>query len=246
MKKEYILLIVILVCFATHIYSQEFSIIKVKGDISYAKSGTQLKIQDKIESSINLSYEGLNDYAVGFNTDYGSRYFRKEKESNETNYLPTMPHVSYSIRIEKPFFTDTLLLIDEVEISIDTTIEADLFDIEYYYDKNRSIDLPLPNNDIITIRRDDIFQFQKNIIKEYNDVYVRLVFLSNNNFILKKIKLICPDIEKLSREVADLKRLSANIKQEKQDEYLLQYLNAEYGKIELSTMKKYLKSINEE
>lgn len=238
-----------MVCFQIESLSQEYSIIKVKGDISYSESGDNLKVKDNIENTTKLVYSETNDYAIGFNPKNGSRYFRLETEENNTNFLPTIAFSSRSSRklndkTLKYYFSDSLLLLDKLVFTIEPNMHIDTFFIKYQY-KNESINKLLSsNNSEIIIERNELFKVDNNPIMEPYSINVSLFFIKNKKvFLVNGFTFICPDLDKLSNEIIGVKQMCSNIKIEKTETYLLQYLNAEYGKIQLDVMKSWLKSV---
>lgn len=230
------------------INAQEFSIIKVKGEVSYNKSGAKVKVQDKVEESTKLDFNVENDYAIGFNSELGSRYFRNKGGNSETNYLPTLAFATRGAQEHnevtlKEYFKDSLLLTNELTFMLGANMDVDTFFIKYNY-KNQAINKLLSKTDNkVIIERNELFKVDGKPIEDPYAINVSLFYLKNKKAkLVNSFKFICPNLNELSKEVLGMEQLCNEMEPAKKDDFLLQYLNAEYGRIDADIMKNWLQN----
>lgn len=247
----------LLIC-STPLYSQnDFTVIKVYGNILNKKANKDLNQGDHFGEKDVLIFKTYESKAAVINPEKGRFIITPPADNNLTaqaSFVPAMGNISSRAGLINNFvdlqnqFADKYLILDKVEIKISEDAypmnENSFFYLRYQYE-GESINKKLEfKTDTLIIEKKSLFTVDGKPIPNPDISEMKLFYYSDNKSVLiNEFDPVFPDNEQLKAEISII--LKSNIKKKYQERLneIIGYLNEFYGKPNRDNVMEWL-SIN--
>jgi len=250
--------IIVLIALFTNLFSQNYKVIKVDGNILYKKNDNPLKKGSSFSEGEEFLFKTSNSRAAVIRPGKG-RFILKPDNSNlayaKANLAPAMSNMSSragalvnKVDLEN-YFKGKYVIIDKVKLKISKTEfpmdDKHFFYISYKY-KGENVPKKLSYvNDTLIIDRQELLTVDGKAIPNPNITDMKIVYrdaTANSNTTISSFNPVFPDVEMLKEEVQMILDSFADEKKSQKINEVTSYINDFYGKPDKENLEFWLKS----
>ena len=239
--------------------AQEYKVVHVNGNIVAESTKKTIVRGTAFKKSEKFQYKSNDARAVVINTNAGKRYILKGATSSgftNANLTPSMGNISsragaLNNRLDlKNHFNGKYVILGQLEVVINSTAfpmsDTQFFYISYIYQGTVVNKKLYHKGDTLMINKDSLLKVDGKPIKNEDIMEMKLLYYSRINgkgtktIISDSFYPVFPDEEELKSEVTII--LEAIPKDTDKAEYIADYINDAYGKVNKDNVAAWYKS----